>query len=114
MSKSIGCLLVLGALFAVGCGDKAAGGSDSSKPAASGDSKAGMSGDSVGVAECDEYIKTWRDCYKDPTMKAAAEPGFKQTVDAWKKTAAEGGAAKDGLKTACKAMNDAFPKDACK
>lgn len=107
--------LLLGAVFAVGCGDKGgdAKGSSSAAAAASGTAKASGGGGEIGVAECDAYIKQWQDCYKDPTMKAAAEPAFKQVTEQWK-TMAKDSAQKEALKTACKTMVDNFPKDACK
>jgi hypothetical protein len=114
--KKIAIALVLGAMFAVGCGDKGADGAKSGAAAsgsAKADAKSGGGDSGTGVAECDEYIKKWNDCYKDPAMKAAAEPGLKATKDAWK-TAAETPAGKDGLKMSCKAMVDAFPAAACK
>lgn len=130
--------LVLGAVFALGCGDKTDGaGSGSAKASAAASVKssaapaassaapaassaaapadsAGGSDAPVGVQECDDYIKKWKECYKDPTIKAAMEPAFKQLTDGWRKTASEGQAQKDGLKVGCKASLDAFPKDGCK
>ena len=77
------------------------------------DAKAG-GGDSVGVAECDDYLKKMEACFsKDPATKTAMEPGMKQSREAWKAAAATGGAAKDALKTTCKASLDALPAN-CK
>lgn len=126
--------LVLGAVFAMGCGDKTdAAGSGSAKasgaasvktsaapaassaaPAASSAAAPDAAGDTIGVQECDDYVKKWKECYKDPTTKAAMEPGLKTMTDEWKKQAAAGGAQKDGLKMVCKASLDAFKSDACK
>ncbi len=113
--------LMLGAVFAVGCGDKAGDGKDSKSASASGsgsakadDKKAAGGGGEIGVKECDDYIKMWKDCYKDPAAKAAAQPGLDAMVKAWKDAAAAGGAQKDALATGCKTAMDTFPKDACK
>jgi hypothetical protein len=117
--KKIAIALLLGTVFAVGCGDKGADGKDTKSASAGGSAKAddkkaaGGEGE-IGVKECDDYIKTWKDCYKDPAAKAAAQPGLDAMTKAWKDAAAQGGAAKDALKTGCKQALDTFPKDACK
>ena len=104
MSKSICLVVVLGALFAVGCGDKAAGGDASAKPAESGAAK---SGDSTGIPECDEYIKMLEGCIKKmPAMEAT----LKSTRDTYKSIPAEGKAA---AATGCKTAADAI-KETCK
>ena len=100
----IALLLAAGALMiGIGCDKKTEGG----------DAKAG-GGDSVGVQECDDYIKKMDACFaKDATTKAAMEPSFKQMRDSWKQAAQAGGAAKDALKTGCKAALDGIPAN-CK
>ncbi len=104
MSKSIGLVVVLGALFAVGCGDKAAGGDASAKPAESGAAK---SGDSTGIPECDEYIKNLESCIKKmPAMEAS----LKAARDTYKSVPAEGKAA---AATGCKQAAEGI-KEACK
>ncbi len=116
MSKSIGLMVLVGALFAVGCGDKGGGGDASAKPAASGEAKSG-GGDSIGVAECDDYFKKMEACLgKMPAEgKPAMETAMKTSRDAWKQAADQGGAAKDALKTTCKAAVDALAQNpACK
>ena len=106
MTKTMIALLAAGALLA-GC--------DSGKGDGKGEGKTGAAGDSIGVAECDEYVKKWEACFKDPTTRAAAEPGFKAQRDALKTAAASGGAAKDALKTQCKALVDGLASNpACK
>ena len=140
--KKLAFALLVGAAFVTGCGEKkeeggAASGkpADSAKPATTAkaadsgkpadkapdkapekaaDKAADAGGGDVGIAECDEYIKMWKDCYKDPAMKAAAQPGFDALVKGWKDAAAQGGPAKDALKMGCKQQVDAFPKAACK
>lgn len=102
--KKITLALVLGAgaLFAAACGDK--GGE---KGAASGEAKA--SGDSVGVAECDDYFKKMEACLgKMPAeAKKTYEDTMKQNKDAWKQLAATP-QGKEGLKTACKTAVDSI------
>ncbi len=97
MKKLMIALLMAGGLIALGaCGkdEKAA------------DTKAG-GGDSVGVAECDEYIKKYEGCLsKTPAAaKPALEQAFKAQRDSFKQSAStpEGKAA---LKTSCKALVD--------
>lgn len=77
---------------------------------------AAASGDSVGVAECDEYIKKYQTCIdKMPAAaKPAAEQGFKTQKDAWR-TAASTPQGKEGLKTGCKMALDSLANNAlCK
>jgi hypothetical protein len=92
MRKVIVGLLVACALFA-GCKKK----------------EEAAAGGTIGVAECDDYIKKYSACIaKMPAVaKTTAEQGFKAQQDAWKASAAtaEGKAA---LKTGCKATLDAL------
>src|SRR5579862_5884894 len=97
--------------LAAGCGSSGGSAGSSTTTSASGGGAA--AGGSIGVKECDEYIKKWNDCYKDPTMKAAAQPAFDQVKQSW------AGMAKDpnqkaALAGACKTMVDNFPTAACK
>ena len=55
----------------------------------------------------------FNDCYKDPTARAAAEPGLKQMKDTWR-TQAKDPASKAALASGCKMALDNFPKAACK
>jgi hypothetical protein len=68
----------------------------------------------IGVKECDDYIKEWQNCYKDPSMKAAAQPGLDAMVKAWKDAAAQGPAARSALASGCKTALDNFPRSACR
>jgi hypothetical protein len=98
MKKLMVALLVAGAAVAVGCGEKAGSGSGAA------------AGDKIGIQECDDYITKMEACMaKDPATKTASEAGFKQTRDAWKAAAAQGGAAKDALKQGCTAALQAIP-----
>ncbi len=95
MTKMMIALLMASALV-VGCSKEGGG-----------DGKSGAAGDSIGVAECDEYFKKMEACMgKMPAeAKATYESSMKQNKDAWKAAAAtaEG---KAGLKTGCKAALD--------
>jgi hypothetical protein len=100
-----GGLVVLGA----GCGNEKAGDGKDAKGTAA-------SGDSIGVAECDDYFKKLDACMgKMPAAgKAAFEQSRKQNHDAWKAAAATP-QGKEGLKTGCKAAVDALAQNpACK
>jgi hypothetical protein len=70
-------------------------------------------GDAIGVRECDDYLKKWQDCYKDPASKAAARPALDQMVAAWKKEAAAP-ANRVAVAASCKMALDDFPSAACK
>jgi hypothetical protein len=77
---------------------------------------AAASGDSIGVAECDEYIAKYQKCIdKMPAAaKTTAEQGFKTQRDAWR-TAASTPQGKEGLKTGCKMALDSLANNAlCK
>lgn len=102
-------LLMTGGLLLVsaGCGKEGAK-----------DEKAGAaaSGDKIGVAECDEYIAKYPACIaKMPEVgRAAAEQGFKNQKDAWRKQAANP-QTKDALQPGCKAALEALSRNAlCK
>jgi hypothetical protein len=105
----VGLMVALTALLA--CNKDSASGSGGS--GGSGGSAAAGGGGDIGVKECDDYMKKWADCYKDPAVKAAAKPGLDQTVAAWKQAAATP-QGKAGLATSCKMMLDNFPSAACK
>jgi len=107
MSKGIvGVLLLAMATvgFAAGCGgDKKEG------------DKAATGGDSVGIAECDEYLKKAEACTsKMPAEgKAGWESGIKTSRETWKASAS--GPGKDAIKTSCKAALDGLNANpACK
>ena len=102
----VGLMVALTALLA--CNKDSGGGSGGSS---GGGGSAGA--DAVGVKECDDYIKKWNDCYKDPTTKAAAKPGLDQMTAAWKE-AAKNPASKSALAAGCKSALDSFPAAACK
>jgi hypothetical protein len=106
MTKWMIALIAAGALLG-GCskdGDKGA------------DGKTAAAGESVGVAECDEYITKMEACMgKMPAeAKAVQEAAFKQARDGFK-TGASTPEGKAALKTSCKAMVDALANNpACK
>ena len=102
---AVGTMVALAAL--AGCNKDSAG------SGGSGGSAASAGGDSIGIKECDDYIKKWNDCYKDPTMKAAAKPAFDQMKQQWA-TQAKDPNQKAALAQACKMSLDNFPAAACK
>jgi len=107
---AVGLMVALGAL--VGC-NKDAGSASGGSGGSGGSAGASGGGGSIGIKECDDYIKTWNDCYKDPTMRAAAEPAFKQMKETWA-TQAKDPNSKAALASGCKMALDNFPKAACK
>lgn len=105
MTKMMIALLAASALV-VGC----------SKEGGGGDGKTGAAGDSVGVAECDEYIKKYEGCMsKVPAEgKAAMESAFKTQREGFK-AAASTPEGKTQLKTTCKTLVDSLASNpACK
>jgi hypothetical protein len=73
-------------------------------------------GDSIGIAECDDYVTKMRACIeKMPAeVQAATKSSFDQSIAAWKQ-AATNEAAKSGVQTACKTAADALAQNpACK
>jgi hypothetical protein len=101
----VGVMLALGALV-LAC-DKSSGGSTT-------ETTSGGGGGSIGVKECDDYIAKWDTCYKDPAMKAAANPGLDQMKTAWA-AAAKDPNSKAALGTGCKSALDALvASGACK
>ncbi|HEY4118811.1 MAG TPA: hypothetical protein VGM56_13190 [Byssovorax sp.] len=113
MTKLMIGLMMAGALL-VGCGDKAGGDKGGEKGADKGAAAAG--GDSIGVKECDDYLKKMEGCIKNMPAegKAPSEAALKQNRDAWKQMAAEP-ATKGALAGACKTALDAIAANpACK
>lgn len=110
--------LVCGSLATAACSSGGASAGSESRPAA--DSKAGpattattataaASGESIGVAECDQYLAAYESCLKDKVPAAARDmmkTSFESTRASWRQAAAtaEGRA---GLATACKSARDA-------
>ena len=111
MKKVLVALMLGMGLMALGAGCS----KDDSK---GGDSKPGAAaaGDSVGVAECDDYIKKYEGCLsKMPAAsKAAMDQAFKAQRDSFKQAAStpEG---KTALKSSCKQLVDSLASNpACK
>jgi hypothetical protein len=113
MKRTMTAVAVVMGIFGLAACDSSGGGSAGSATnnAASAGGSAG--GDSIGVKECDDYIKKWNDCYKDPTMKAAAKPAFDQVKQSWAGMAKDP-ATKAALSGTCKTMLDNFPSASCK
>ena len=99
--------LICGSLATAACssGDPAAGAQSKDAPA---QTAPAASGDSIGVAECDQYLAAYESCLKDKVPAAAREmmkTSFDSTRASWRQAAAtpEGRA---GLATACKTARD--------
>jgi hypothetical protein len=107
----VGLMVAMTALFACNKESGSGGSAGSGGSTASGGGGGG-GGDAIGVKECDDYVKTWKDCYKDPTARAAAQPGLDQMTKAWKEQAKDP-ASKTALAQGCKMALDNFPKAAC-
>jgi hypothetical protein len=97
--------LIGGSLATAACssGDPSAG----AQSKTAGETKT-ASGDSVGVAECDQYLAAYESCLKDKVPAAARDmmrSSFETTRASWRQAAAtpEGRA---GLATACKTARD--------
>lgn len=101
MSKGFVGVLLVG-LAACGLGIGCGGGGEKKEGEAA-------APESVGVAECDEYLKKMEACIATmpPETKAAQEQAFKQSRETWKKTA-ETESGKQGLQATCKASLDAY------
>jgi len=114
MTKTLVALVATGLLVAGCCGGSGSSGSGSGS--GSGEGASAASGDSVGVAECDDYLTKLQACLgKMPAAaKPAMEQSFKQSREAWKAAAATP-AGKAQLKITCKASLDALAQNpACK
>ena len=64
--------------------------------------------ESVGVAECDEFIKKYAECVESKVpdaQRGALNDGLKKMVEGWKE-AAKTPAGKEGLATGCKMAMD--------
>ena len=100
--------LMCGSLATAACSSGgASAGSEPKSGAAT--TTANASGDSIGVAECDQYLAAYESCLKDKVPAAARDmmkTSFESTRASWRQAAAtpEGRA---GLATACKTARDA-------
>ncbi len=97
--------------FALACG----GGADTTTPVTPPPPPAPVvapvaAGGSIGVPECDDYIKKMEACIAtaDPAAKSAMETGFKSTRDAWAQAAAVP-ETKGTLASSCSAMLASIP-----
>jgi len=89
-------LLTLGAL--AGCSRDEAGSRS--------DGKATAAGESIGVSECDEYLKKFDECSaRNPALKASMGDSVKQYREAWKAAAATP-QGKELLKSRCKSSTE--------
>ncbi|HEV8268918.1 MAG TPA: hypothetical protein VGR00_11805 [Thermoanaerobaculia bacterium] len=78
------------------------------KPPTPAPSTATAAADSIGVPECDSYLKNYEDCVSTKVpeaSRAALKTSLDQTREAWKKSAADANG-KAALGTACKQMTE--------
>lgn len=66
----------------------------------------------IGIESCDLYLAKWNHCYRDPSIRASAEPAFKQVAASWR-SMAQNPAQRDALDGACKTMVANFPESSC-
>ena len=101
--------LICGALATAACSSGGASAGSEPKAGAGTTTTTNASGDSIGVAECDQYLAAYESCLKDKVPAAARDmmkTSFESTRASWRQAAAtpEGRA---GLATACKTARDA-------
>jgi hypothetical protein len=71
-----------------------------------GDSKTTAAGESIGVAECDDYLRKFDECSaRNPALKASMGDNVKQYREAWK-AAAGTPQGKESLKSTCKSSSE--------
>lgn len=71
-----------------------------------GDARTTAAGESIGVSECDDYLKKFDECSaRVPALKASMGDRVKQYRDAWKAAAATP-QGKESLKSTCKASTE--------
>ncbi|MEO5728098.1 MAG: hypothetical protein ABI134_35180 [Byssovorax sp.] len=71
-----------------------------------GDSKTTAAGESIGVSECDDYLKKFDECSaRNPALKASMGDSVKQYREAWKAAAATP-QGKESLKGTCKSSSE--------
>jgi hypothetical protein len=115
-TMTVALMMAMLGLVAAGCDNGSSGSATTTSASGGGSGSGGGSaggGGGIGVKECDDYIAKWSACYKDPTMKAAAQPAFDQVKQQWA-TMAKDPNQKAALAGACKTMVDNFPTAACK
>ena len=101
--------LLAACLLGGSLGSAACSSGEPSAEAQSKEATAAASADSVGVAECDQYLAAYETCLKDrvpAAASAALKSSFESTRASWRQAAStsEGRA---GLATACKTARDA-------
>ncbi len=70
------------------------------------DGKVTAAGESIGVSECDEYLKKFDECSaRNPALKASMGDSVKQYREAWKAAAATP-QGKELLKSRCKSSTE--------
>jgi hypothetical protein len=77
-------------------------------------SSAALSDDAIGIPECDEYMRLWRDCYKDPLTRARAEAGFKRMTADYQRLAAGTPREREDTRASCEDSVKKFPHAICR
>jgi hypothetical protein len=77
-------------------------------------SSAALSDDAIGIPECDEYMRLWRDCYKDPLTRARAEAGFKRMTADYQRFAAGTPREREDTRASCEDSVKKFPHAICR
>jgi serine/threonine protein kinase len=70
--------------------------------------------DTIVIAECDEYMRLWRACYKDPITRARADTGFKNMTADYKKLAAGTPKEREDTRAMCEDSVKKFPHALCR
>ncbi len=96
---------------ASGAGSAAALPSATSAPSSS---SAALSDETIGIPECDEYMRLWRECYKDPLTRARAETGFKHMTADYQKLAAGTPKEREDTRAMCEDSVKKFPHAICR
>jgi hypothetical protein len=102
----------LAAPSSVGAPASALASASASLPAAR--ASAALDDDTIGIADCDEYMRLWRNCYKDPITRARAETGFKNMIADYKKLAAGTPKEREDTRAMCEDSVKKFPHAICR
>jgi hypothetical protein len=92
----------------------APGSASASAGAPTASASAALEDDSTGLAECDEYIRLWRACYKNPVDRARAETGFKYMTADYRKLAAGSPKERADTRAMCEESVKKFPHAICR
>ena len=111
VASSFGLVVVVSSLALGGCKKEApkapAAGAAQTQVAAPKAAEPAIVRATVGVAECDDWLKKVEACMaKDPAMKTRYMPGYKMMNESWPRNFAAGGATRAALAPGCKTSLD--------